>query len=243
MQHLPFGRQRKPISARPAVEAVPHDRMPDMRHVHADLVGAAGFNPDPDQRTLPESLLEPVFRHRLTPPLLQDRLLFAVDRMPADPGFYPSRRRRRSPDQGQILLFRKTILELSLQRFHGRPCFGGHHDAAGILIEPVNEAGPIQLRKDRIMKKQRIDQCARSVSGRRMHDQSRWFIDHDNGMVFIEDIKRDRLRKRFVRRGLGQLPVDAVADLQFMVRLAVLAVYLHQTLCNERLPMRTRCLR
>ena len=97
-----------------------------------------------------------------------------------------------------------------------------HHQAGGILVQPVHDAGalhPADARKARAaMRDQRIDQRAGRVSGGRMHHQPLRLVDHDQGVVLVHDIERDVLgllappaRPAGSRRAIVVPGVDAVA--------------------------------
>jgi len=56
------------------------------------------------------------------------------------------------------------------------------------------------------MMKQGVDQSMRLVSGARMHDQPRRFVEHEQVVVFEENLERNllSLRVNFTKRRNGQ---------------------------------------
>jgi hypothetical protein len=92
---------------------------------------------------------------------------------------------------------------------------GDHHQARGVLVEPVHDARPIdpadpgQARA--AMGDQGVDQCSRGVAGRRMHDQAPGLVDDDDVVVLVHDIERDILALRLGGRGLRHVDYDRIA--------------------------------
>ncbi len=58
----------------------------------------------------------------------------------------------------------------------GMVVLGNHHDAAGVLVQPVDDAGALDAANARqavaAMMDQRVDQRAGPVAGARMHDEA-----------------------------------------------------------------------
>ncbi len=98
---------------------------------------------------------------------------------------------------------------------------GHHHQAGGVLVEPVHDAGaPLAADAGETvaaMRDQRIDQRAGPMSGGGMNHEIAGLVDDDDVAVFMDDVKRDRLglrRGRFGGRDIhGQCSagIDAVA--------------------------------
>ena len=40
---------------------------------------------------------------------------------------------------------------------------------------------------------QRVDEGAVDIAGAWMHDEARWLVDDDDGIVLVDDVERDRL--------------------------------------------------
>ncbi len=92
---------------------------------------------------------------------------------------------------------------------------GHHHQAGGVLVEPVHDAGPLDAadagQAVAAMGDQRVDQRALGVAGGRMHHQARRLVDHDQRVVLVDDIERDRLARGLGRLGRRQRDGDGVA--------------------------------
>ena len=100
-----------------------------------------------------------------------------------------------------------------------------HHDAGGVLVEAMDDAGAA-LAADAgkavaAMGDQRVDQGAGPISGRGMNDEVAGFVDDDDVVVLVNHAQRDglgggfcRLRRRHVDgdRGAGIDPVIGIAD-------------------------------
>ena len=71
---------------------------------------------------------------------------------------------------------------------------GDHHDAAGLLVEAVHDARPLDPADARkavaAMVDQRVDQRAGPVAGAGMHDQTGRLVDDDDVVVLVEDVER-----------------------------------------------------
>jgi hypothetical protein len=71
---------------------------------------------------------------------------------------------------------------------------GGHQQhTAGVLVEPVNDAGPGQAGKRRIPGQQPIDEGSIRIPGTGMHHQPGWLVDHQQILVLVQHSKCQRL--------------------------------------------------
>ena len=61
---------------------------------------------------------------------------------------------------------------------------------------------------------ERVDERARPVLVRRVHDHPRGFVDHDQVVVLVDDVKRDRLGPRLDWRRALEAALDPVARRQ-----------------------------
>src|SRR5262245_42670964 len=84
---------------------------------------------------------------------------------------------------------------------------GNHHQAGGVLVEPVDNTRTLDTPDPRqagaAVGDQRIDQSAGSVTRGWMDNQSFRLVNDDDCLVLVDDIERDRLalwRGRFGRR-------------------------------------------
>ena len=78
----------------------------------------------------------------------------------------------------------------------GEVALGDEEDARGVAVEAVDDAGA-ELAADAgevaDVVEQGVDEGARAVAGRGMHDDARRLVDRDQVLVLVEDRERDRL--------------------------------------------------
>ena len=95
---------------------------------------------------------------------------------------------------------------------------GDDHDAGRVLVEAVDDAGPLDAADARqavaAMVDQRVDQRAGPVAGARMDDQPGRLVDDDQVVVLVENVERDVLALRLGRLRLGQVDSDGFARFQ-----------------------------
>ena len=80
------------------------------------------------------------------------------------------------------------------QRIHGRTRAGHHHQAAGVLVQPVHDAGTRQQHGLGVPPQQTVQQSAAPVAGCRVHHEARGFVDHQQVFVLKHDVQRHRFR-------------------------------------------------
>ena len=187
-----------------AIGLVAQDRMPDVRKMHADLVGAAGFQRAGEQarhrlavgagKTLQQlpmgDRVAPAFAHRA----LVARMRVAFERGVDD----AARPVGHAPDEGKVAALQWALGFVGELR---RQCtvrligLGHHHQPAGVLVEAVHDAGPLDAadagQAVAAMRDQRVDQRALGVAGGGMHDQAGRLVDHDERVVLVNNIERD----------------------------------------------------
>ena len=99
---------------------------------------------------------------------------------------------------------------------------GDHHDAAGVLVEAVDDARPPDAadagQAVAAMMDQRVDQRAGPVAGAGMDDQPGRLVDDDDLGVLVENIERDRLALRLGSSRLGHGDGDALAGRDLAAR-------------------------
>lgn len=113
-----------------AVKRVADERMAEFGGMDADLVGATGFD-DPLHKTYAVVGAQyPIMRNRRPPfDRLVDRTLAGLGRTVHDG----------QVDFAHLLVRLEEPAELAVRRWR----FGEHHDAGGIPVEPVDDAGAI----------------------------------------------------------------------------------------------------
>src|SRR4029453_10490026 len=95
--------------------------------------------------------------------------------------------------------------------------FRDDETTARLLVETMNNAGTLfsaDPGEAGAMMKQGVDQSMRLVSRARMHDQPRRFVEHEQVVVFEEDLERNflGLRVNFTKRRNSQPNDIAGAD-------------------------------
>ena len=104
-------------------------------------------------------------------------------------------RLRQTPDQSPVAPRNLVLRKLCGKRRQCRLGLRHHQQPRGILIQAVHDAGPLypaDTGKGRAaVVQQAVDQSPAAVPGRRMHHQSRWFIDHQQSVILVNNIERD----------------------------------------------------
>jgi len=126
-------------SRAPTVSRVADQRMADMRQMHADLVGAAGFQLQTQQRVQGEALHHAVVRHCFPAPLTHREAL-AIRGMAADGCVHRAARRHAAMCDGEVFPLDLPRLQALHENFVGgnRACH--HQQAAGVLVDAVHDA-------------------------------------------------------------------------------------------------------
>jgi hypothetical protein len=82
---------------------------------------------------------------------------------------------------------------------------GDDHQAAGILVEPMDDAGPRQPGEFRRTMQQRIEQGTAPVAAPRMHHQARRLVDHQQALVLVHHLQGNILGRRRFGALVGRL--------------------------------------
>ena len=134
-----------------------------------------------------------IVRDRLAA-VLANRHAHAIDRMPPD-------RRVDHAAAGHHARADRFVFALDLARFDGaherRVRFeraSDDHQPAGVLVEPMHDAGPRHLRELRVQVQQRVLQRAGRVAGAWMHDQPGRLVEDQDVPVLVDDVQLDLLR-------------------------------------------------
>ena len=95
--------------------------------------------------------------------------------------------------------------------------FGDNKTAARLFVETMNDARalfPADSRQRRAVVEERVDQSVFTMTGPRMNDEPRRLVDHDEIIVFEENLKGDLLWQRFdlFQRRLGELNLIAASN-------------------------------
>ena len=130
--------------------------------------------------------------------------------MPPDRGVDRTAGTFEGPNNEREIDFRYlTLGELSRELLMRPVIFRDDETTARLLVETMNNAGTLfsaDPGEAGAMMKQGVDQSMRLVSGARMHDQPRRFVEHEQVVVFEENLERNLLglRVNFTKRRNGQ---------------------------------------
>lgn len=137
-----------------------------------------------------------------------DRHAFTVSFVPADIAIELAFQRQEPPGEGQIGPvdiaggegFGQGIMN------HGR--LGHDHQAGRVLVQTMDDTGALlpadSFETFSTMAKEGVDQCACLVSGSGMRDKPGLLVEHDQVVVFIQDVQRDLLCDGAGREGFGK---------------------------------------
>src|ERR1700757_3467285 len=94
--------------------------------------------------------------------------------------------------------------------------FGDNKTAARLLVETMNDAGaffPADSRQRRAVVEERVDQRVFAMTGARRNDKPRRLVDHDEIIVFEENLKGDLLWQGLdlFQRRFGELNLIAAS--------------------------------
>jgi hypothetical protein len=125
-------------------------------------------------------------------------------------------------------------------------CFIGLGDdqaTARLFVESMDDPGPLLTAdpgKSGKMMQQRIHERVLSLTGTRMNNQSSRFVDHDQFVIFVENVERDGFWKiiEFFRRRLVNL--NTISGPDEIPRSGRGSIQSHILISNERLNARPR---
>ena len=190
----PFG---KPEAS--AVHRVPHDRMAQMRQVQANLMGSAGLELDLQIGVAAKALDQPVVGDR-PPPVRAHRHAEPVGAMPADGLIHGPASGHDAGTHGEVLALDAARHELARKRSLRLQGSGHDQQAAGVLVEPMDDPGARQLPRARIQTEQRILQRVGGIPGPRMHHQAGGLVHHEHVAILMDQGERNVLRQHLPLR-------------------------------------------
>jgi hypothetical protein len=100
---------------------------------------------------------------------------------------------QRADHDGEVLAMHVARGELLDQRGVRRQRARDDHDARGVLVEAMHDAGARQRGQRRVAMEQRIHQRAVGIAGARMHDQAGGLVEDEHRVVLVQDVERDVL--------------------------------------------------
>ncbi len=201
-----FIRSAGRIAAAGTVDGVADDRVTDMRQMHPDLVGTSGLQLRQHLGVGAEALDDPKMCHRRTP-IRAHRHLGAGGTVPADrlingaaPGEYPQAHR----DVAALDFAGRQRLDQGVMGLNGA---GHDHQAARILVQPMDQSGARHQGQARIESQQGILQGVPRIAGAGVHHHAGRFVDDAQRLVLIHDLHGQRLGRN--RRFGLDLRLDA----------------------------------
>ena len=122
---------------------------------------------------------------------------------------------------------------------------GDDEQARRILVEPVDDAGPLDPADARqavaAMGDERIHERAGFVTGGRMHHEPGRLVDDDEVIVLVDDVERDRFAQWLGRDGRGKVEQHRCPSGKLLVRIeGGGAVHGHSPVPDQRLEAAAR---
>ena len=112
-------------------------------------------------------------------------------------------RLRDAPDDREIGALDPACREIGGERGVRTLGLGDDHEAARILVEPVHDPRPPHAAYPRealaAVREEGIDEGAVGISGSGMNDEARGLVEHQQRLILVADVQRDRL---CLRRGI-----------------------------------------
>ena len=212
--------------------------MVQMRHVHANLVRATGFELHLHQRVHAVFLQHAVVADGLAP-AAADRHACAVAAVAPDGGFYRAAGDQDAIDQRDIFALDGARGELRDEVLARALGLGHHQQPRGILVEAVHDAGARQRRQRRRVVQQGIHERAFAVTGAGMHHQPRRFVDDEQLGVLVNEVERDILRRCRGHRRRRHVDLHALAAADPVALARLDAPDPHPPVGNPLLQLRT----
>ena len=199
--------------AAPAIGLVPDQRVPDMAHMHPDLMGPPRLKAALNLcRCAAKGLKDRNAGDRVPPAMKKHRLTLTVGFVPGKlRGDFqcPTRFEADTSDAVQTRIAKigdamtKRPIRPSRRmrcKLLGQPVMGrvrlGHDQHAGrVLVDPMHDAGSLLAtnsgQRGAKMVQQRIDQGAGGGARGRVDDHARGFVDNDQIIILVQDGERN----------------------------------------------------
>lgn len=177
-----------------AVNRVADQRIVDVGHVDADLMGAPGFQHDVNQGMSGKSLGQPVMRDCRLAAGADDGKAFAIHPVPADGLVDAAAAGHGALAKCDIFTVDRPLLKLVDQYFMGLQGFCHHQQAASVLVDAVDDAAARHTREGLAVIEQGVLEGAVRMAGSRMYDQPGGLFDNDDGVVLMDNAEGDVLR-------------------------------------------------
>ena len=232
-----------------AVDGIADEWGSFVMHVDADLVGAAGVEMAEHECCDGGGVGGEGFvigDRGFAARRIDDRHFLAVYGVSADVGEdgFLFRFRDALSDGEVKFLHRAAFGKLGDERLVGYVRFGDDEATGRVFIESVDDAWTLNAadagKFSAAMMEQGVDESAVRVSGCGMNDHARGFVEHDEIVVFKQDIEWDVLRGGIERHGFGNRDGDQIADFYGIAGFGGLAVDDDELVADQRLDARAR---
>ena len=238
MQHLP--RELSGMSS--TINRVTEDRISKVLEMDANLMSSATVQPAFKQARLSPRAHNFEIGSCHAPAFARNRHLLAMNAMTRDRRDNASGRTPQFPDdKRQVDLVDRARRELPRKAIVRKIVLRHHQTTACFFIQSMNNAGsllPADTGKIFAMRKQSVNQRPALAAGAGMNRNSRWFVYHDEIVVFKQDEERDLFRDEIDRRHRRLEQYNAVARSNHVARTRSSSVYRYVTLANKRLNSR-----
>ncbi len=174
----------------PAVGLVAHQRETNVGHVHANLVGAAGFQLHPHVGVRTEALEYAVVADRRLA-TVGDCHALAHATVAADRGIDLAASGHYADHDALVDAADFTGLHLFDQLGLRLQGLGHHHQAGGVFVQAVNDTGARYVDDIWHVVQQRVEQRTAGMPGSRVHNQPGRLVDHHDVFIFVDDIQFD----------------------------------------------------
>ena len=240
-QGRPGGCRQTPAAA---VHRIAHQRMADVRQMHADLVGPTGLQLRADQGMCPEPPLDAVVGDRLAS-VAAYRHARALRAMTADGFIDGATASHDAVAERKVLAADLARRERAYQRGMGDWRARHEQQPGGVLVEAMHNAGARHGGEGRLEFEQRVLQRTSRDSGAWMHHESGRLVDHQQRGITVQDAKRQRGGAGLHAGDCGELRLDTqpLARPHGVAALRNGTVELHPTSVDPALQASPRVLR
>ena len=180
----------------PAVGRIAHQWIVDVRHVYANLVGTAGFQLDPHMGVGTETFKHTVMTHRLLT-AFHDRHALTLLAVTPDRRVDLATGSDDTDHDALVDTADTAALQLGNQLGLRLDGLGNHHQTGGVLVQAVHDTGARHIDDVRHVMQQSVEQRAIGVACCGVNHQTGRFVDHQNLIVLVDDIKLNILRQPF----------------------------------------------
>ena len=221
--------------ARVAVHGVACQRVAGFAHVHADLVCASRFQAAFDIAVRLIAFQHGHMGYGFFAAEFDHGHFQAVVRVAADERFDFAVKRDDAVCHSTVNPLHAAVLQLLHQVVLRGQRFGHHHQAAGVFVQAVHDAGARHLAQFGAVREQAVEQRARPVAGGGVNHQTGGFVQHNHAVVFIHDVQIHGFGFEGLVFVAGlNLHAQEFATDEFVFGAGGLAVALHQPVFNPR---------